>query len=502
MPLSELVNIFINDDYIRESARSLPIKCVYITSDWETAETAIVVVTRQHNTGNVTNGIYYLDMYCRGLYCTHYQYNVNLPNIEMVLDPESRWISISYEEAHALIYGAIEYAQNLSIAPDEDFEITQFLLKEREAVSTPCKREFGYYGFPFLIVESEKEASKYLPFLEKHVGPEFKIEIRVPSPEIEKEREEIMEEQRNKMLCFARSIAPELFTEDDSEDEDTEELGYENRQGEYSYIPPDYPTKLNLTHSELEALYSPQYRKILTDKKIDHILALPHDSLINDLIRMLYVELGNTAGWQAKMLWNPDYISPLKHIVLLLGELQAEQSLEVLLEMLRQSFGFLNFHYGSYSAAEKIIPLSIYLVGRNQLPVIRDFVREPGLEPYMRICAFIGVAHIFLHEEDRRDEIIHWFREQLHFLLSNSENPSIYDSGLIAQIACALADVKASELLPDLKAFYDMKIVDESYSGPFEDILEFMESEDPINEYPLLNIYERYEYLSKHRYGY
>lgn len=496
MALSDVLSHFINDEYIQEHSRSLPIKEVFITCDWETAPTVKVVISRQHPTGRVTSGIFFIDTYCRGVFLCYYSYNLTPYYYQKAIEgltAKSNIVECSYELAHSFIYDAIIYALKLGIMPHQGFGLMQCFLDEYTPGYPESGRTFGLHGYPYLIAESQEEADLYIPALEKSVGSEYKVEIR----EITKKEEEAGAEEEQKlnwddvMTAFLENLEDKSFEYDD-------ELGYALRKGEYSYVYPHYPTQLTLAHPELEVLYSPEYIDRLSENEITRILSLPRESLIDDLIHILYVEMGNTAGKMSKMLWNPDYISPLTHVIFLLGELRAERALEALLEVLRQSFAFQDFHFGSVSRAKKIIPLTLYQIGRNQLPALRDYGRELDLEPYMRIHLFHAMSYLLWYEKDRSEEVIDWFRGIMRYYHNNADNPRLYDSTLIAMIACVLADVRSIELIPEIKLFYDEKIANLTYSGDMEDLMD--QGKDTawtIKEYALMNIFERYCYLSK-----
>ena len=52
---------------IRTRARSLPIDRCFVSSDWEESKSANVIVTRKHVNGNITYGIYLVDLLLLGV---------------------------------------------------------------------------------------------------------------------------------------------------------------------------------------------------------------------------------------------------------------------------------------------------------------------------------------------------------------------------------------------------------------------------------------------------
>lgn len=55
------------EKYIKTQARLLPIAECIINNEWETAGIANILVARKHKNGNLTIGLFLVDMYCLGL---------------------------------------------------------------------------------------------------------------------------------------------------------------------------------------------------------------------------------------------------------------------------------------------------------------------------------------------------------------------------------------------------------------------------------------------------
>lgn len=54
------------ENYIRQKARSLPIYECWITSNWKNSGLASICISRIHSNGNLTLGMYLVDLYCLG----------------------------------------------------------------------------------------------------------------------------------------------------------------------------------------------------------------------------------------------------------------------------------------------------------------------------------------------------------------------------------------------------------------------------------------------------
>jgi hypothetical protein len=122
------------ENYIRQRARNLPIYQCWVNKNWRRIGTATVMVVRKHASGNVTVGIYVVDMLCMGVRESMYKYNVPEIRLKMMIDdaPKSglRFVEVSYRLAHNIVYSAIEYAEKYGFHPTASFtRVSQYILE-------------------------------------------------------------------------------------------------------------------------------------------------------------------------------------------------------------------------------------------------------------------------------------------------------------------------------------------------------------------------------------
>ena len=448
------------EKYIKTKARSLPIGECLIRNKWQERGMGEVIIPRLHKSGNVTVGIFLLDTFCLGLKNSMYRFNLSPEDYEELLSTvlyQDDYDVISYNEVHNLIYGAIEYAEELGFQPENTFSVTQYILEEDTEEIPLIEYEFGKDGMPFLITSTRFEANKYIPTLEKNVGADH----------------------------F------DVFVMDEDENFSNE---YDNdyTQTEYAYNYPDYPRTLSLHHTELEDLFLNEYMYSLPKEKIDLFLNLPEDTLVADLEQIILFEIGKTINLPEEDILGEAIYSAIMHSLFLLGELKAEKSLNTVLEVIRQNDLFIDFHFGDM--LPEILPLTLYYIGRNQTLALFDYIKEPGLYPLARTNVFTAMAFIAVNEPERRNEVIEWFRNILVFYKENAYNPEVYDGNLAGMLMGDLIDMKAAELLPEIKQLFDTGQVDEMCSGNYESISEEINSDEPpLTDYSVFRIYERYE---------
>jgi len=139
--------------YIKTRARTLPIYACYINENWKESGLAHIIVARKHTTGNLTFGIYLVDLFALGTKDTIYKFN----------EPESVFMDIlkkmgeqgimeaDYVLVHNIIYGANEFAEEHGFKVCKEFALTQYILEEDDENIELMEIEFGMNGKPFLI---------------------------------------------------------------------------------------------------------------------------------------------------------------------------------------------------------------------------------------------------------------------------------------------------------------------------------------------------------------
>jgi len=118
------------EKYIKTQARALPLYECLISEEWEDSGIANIIITRKHITGNVTVGIYCVDLYCLGLKDTGYKFNVPFDDYSYQKISVLGLKKCSYALAHNIIYGGIAYAEDYGFKAHRDFAVSQFILEE------------------------------------------------------------------------------------------------------------------------------------------------------------------------------------------------------------------------------------------------------------------------------------------------------------------------------------------------------------------------------------
>lgn len=160
------------ESYIKSRARNLPVGKCYINKDWKVSGFASIVVSRNHINGNFTFGVYLVDLYCLGVKDTLYDFNVNIEFAELLDKMKSQYEieEIDYALAHNVIYGGVEYAEDIGFKPHKDFEISQYVLEEDDERVELIDIQFGLDGKPAVLFGKEKHPGNIIATLERTVG--------------------------------------------------------------------------------------------------------------------------------------------------------------------------------------------------------------------------------------------------------------------------------------------------------------------------------------------
>lgn len=159
---------------ILESA-SLPLHECIINPDWNDSKMARIAITRKQNNGLLILGSFLVDLGCLGLKNTFIRPDFPFSDYQKKyidsLYHDAPPIHCSLDLAHSIIYGAIEYADELGFKPNKDYALSKFiLLPEKEFERVPL--EFGKDGKPFYISGPNDNPEKIIRQLEKKVGPD------------------------------------------------------------------------------------------------------------------------------------------------------------------------------------------------------------------------------------------------------------------------------------------------------------------------------------------
>lgn len=488
--------------FMREKARTLPIgKCYIGPPEWQEAGLAHIIVTRVRPNGNLVIGTFLVDTFCLGVkdaLCNEniaqYDFDKYLNNCKESMGVEE----IGYNEAHNIIYGAIAFAEDGGIEPSKEFNVARYILEEDTDDIPLIEYDFGKDGKHFLVVNPDRKEMPYFHILKKNLGDDFDfilpVGYEIDDPVIEDEEDEEDDEDSPSFNIDSDSIKNVLKGmlkwKEESDRHPNEE---------YTYQYPDYPKTLSVRNQFIaDELLSPDNYSCLPREVIDRILDLPKDEAAQDISNVVLYTIGKT--YKVNNDYTTDYEdnSAIMHSLILLARLQSSKGLDAVLEIMRQTGEFADYHLGD-TASELIYP-ALYACGKDNVPAIENYLNQPGLDSYLRSQAPGALAMIVFKHPERRDEIIAVFRRLLNNMVVNLPVQKACDGSFAGFVMCNLIDIDAKELIPEIKATFATDCVNNMIAGKCKDVVKEIELGNGAidkDKYEIPDIYEQYEDLKK-----
>ena len=438
------------EQYIKQKARSLEIGACYVSDDIEEMGEGHVIVSRKHTGGRVSIAFYLVDIWCVGVKDSFYRLRLEDDEFKEMIDTYRLGLrECCYDEAHNWIFGAIAFAEEAGIEPDKSFKVTRYMLEEDDDNIPLIEYEYGKNGKHTLVTHTRLEASRYLPLLEKNLGKDnFDYILNADDEDWDDDLDDDDDDEDHSWLY--KSYGPDM---------------------PYTYRHSDYPKEIHLNYPWIQDELSKTENAIyLKDELTDRILALPHDALRQDLENLMMYHISLTCDGIPEGYDDGQYNGLLSSCVMLIAEVgNADSSLDCVLEVMRQSEDFFDYHLGD-SSHEVFVP-TLYKLASSRLDKLLAFTKEEGLYWLPKAEVFPTVVQIALRQPERRAEVIEWFRQALHFCINHVEEAKAVDNEVAATMICDLIDLQAVELLPEINALFDTGRVNLSHCGRREEVL-------------------------------
>lgn len=175
-PKGKVIQMLSPENYIKQKARNLPIQECWINSKWKEDGLAQTLVARIHSNGNLTVGMFLVDLKCLGVKDATYFFNMDVGEYQELLNKMKDNMpmeSINYNLVHNIVFAGIEYAEDLGFENHKDFKISKYILEEDTDDIELIEIECGLHGKPYYIrgpFESDFQAAQIIAQLVKTVG--------------------------------------------------------------------------------------------------------------------------------------------------------------------------------------------------------------------------------------------------------------------------------------------------------------------------------------------
>ena len=159
--------------YIINKSAKLPYHECLINEEWEESGMASIFISKKMPSGKYIIGLYMVDIFCLGLKNTYYQFGLDYFQYKELLEkmyPDNNNILCDITKAHNIIFGAIDFAEELGFKPEKDFRITEYLLDTSLIDEGIDDIEFGRDGKPYYVAGPYDDTRRIINILRTHIG--------------------------------------------------------------------------------------------------------------------------------------------------------------------------------------------------------------------------------------------------------------------------------------------------------------------------------------------
>lgn len=248
----------------------------------------------------------------------------------------------------------------------------------------------------------------------------------------------------------------------------------------------------NFHHPEIQYLY--EYDMAIAHDTLRDILALPHQTLIEDLEKIL-IDAVDRYGYFKAADVAEEFLSFPLHALFLLKELRAQSSLPKILSFLEYDSDFLAFWLGDHQTDS--LWECIYVLSTD-LNSLKEFMLKPGVDTYSKAAVSEAVKHQLLYHPEKKEAVLGIYTDVLNHFANAHEDDNLIDSDFIGLLIGDILDCKLSELKPMIKRLFEKDYVALEINGDYDDVVKHFEIEKPWSgKHELKNIFDHYTYVVK-----
>ncbi len=228
-------------------------------------------------------------------------------------------------------------------------------------------------------------------------------------------------------------------------------------------------TPPHFENEEIKWLYEKDFR-IPTDQ-LTKILSLPRTSVISDLEKVLldsiqrhqyFLKKEKSSGVTADDIFFP------MHAMYLLGELKANESLDLIFQIFRQGEDFLEFWFHELITECFVDPL-LNLVEQN-IEKYEAFLKEPNIYIYAKSEVSKALVQLALHKPVFKEKVIEVYDRVFTFYCNANKEDNVLDHDLISLVICDTIDIQAYPLTNVIKELFKLKYINETICGNYESV--------------------------------
>lgn len=156
------------------AARTMPVYECMIGAGWQESGLAQIFLSRRQPDGKILYGVYLVDLGCLGLKSTFCNAGVSPQDYGATIADRlvEQWDAVECppELAYEIIYGGIAYAAQFGFSPDPDFNLSKYILADREDIKIAGEVEFGRNGKPNYVAGPDDDPEWVISRLQATVG--------------------------------------------------------------------------------------------------------------------------------------------------------------------------------------------------------------------------------------------------------------------------------------------------------------------------------------------
>jgi hypothetical protein len=247
-------------------------------------------------------------------------------------------------------------------------------------------------------------------------------------------------------------------------------------------------TMPKLTNTELKILY--EYEEDIPAEEIQKILALPRESLINDLENILKDAKDRYQYYYDQELEVAETCFPT-HAIFLLTELKSYKSLPKIISFLENEDVFLDF----WLKTHLIFSLSrIFLgLGINQYDLMKNVLLNPNSNLSVNLAVYRGLCKIALHNLDQKAVVVATLKEVITIFSQTKDKNNLVIAPQLTFLVNEIIQANLYELLPEIELLFKKNLINEKIFKNVEQIKIALASSIPDSSADFTTIYEFYE---------
>lgn len=429
------------ESFIREKARSFPLSNCYISSEDWSPYPRNVIITRERSNSNKMVGIFTIDPLCCGLIKSDVLISVTPDELERKLEPITSesisnqplgYDSITYEEAHNYIFGAIEFGREGGIEPDIAFSVTKYMLEPDDDQIPVIDYEYGYEG-RHIFLQDIYDHSGFLntEHTIKKLGQYLGVNFRIST---------------------------------------TSDFKFKINSSEpYSLTTGPFPDELSLTNALLEqTLLSPTQTR-LSNTAIAAIVALPRRSLIEDLHNATLWAIGILhRDTPCSLRHNARYI--LRHVMAILIQIKDPAAQSIVIDAMRESDEITQYYFGEW-ASDLLGAALLYTTDASNLSVLEDFIFTPGVFTWRRIDGLSTLMDLEILYPELKEHINNIIHRYLDHIAENLASKTACDSLTASVLMEILYQIGQPDMEPVIRKIFSTGQLKEFSGKSCEDLI-------------------------------